>query len=461
MPVTATYPGVYIEEIPSGVHTITGVATSITAFVGRAERGPVNEPTSINSFADYERRFGGLSLLSTMSFAVRDFYLNGGSQAIIVRVDNGGTPSKITLPSTQSPASPSLILEAASPGGWGDNLKASVDFDTKDSANTKLFNLTIQEIDPATNAVRNSEKFINVSVDAADPRFVGNVLAQSSSLAAVQKTGGNFNVSTQRPDSTVALSGSPPEKVDTPISATPGGDGSALTKANFIGAGMRINKQGVFGLEKADLFNLLCIPPYTTSNDVDTDLLAQAVAYCHERRAMMIVDSKSTWTKKETAVKEFSDGTYPGITGPDRTYSALFFPRVKQPNPLRDDQVEEFASCGAVAGVFARTDASRGVWKAPAGQEAGLVGVPELSVPLTDNENGELNPLGVNCLRTFPLVGRVVWGARTLDGADRLASEWKYIPVRRMALFIEKASIAAQSGSCLSPMTNRCGRRFG
>lgn len=439
MPVTATYPGVYIEEIPSGVHTITGVATSITAFVGRAERGPVNEPTSINSFADYERRFGGLSLLSTMSYAVRDFYLNGGSQAIIVRVDNGGTPSTITLPSTQSPASPSLVLEAASPGGWGDNLKASVDYDTKDSTNTKLFNLTIQEMDPATNAVRNSEKFINVSVDAADPRFVGNVLAQSSSLAAVQKTGGNFNVSTQRPDATVALSGSPPEKVDTPISATPGGNGNPLTKASFIGAGMRTNKQGIFALENADLFNLLCIPPYTASNDVDTDLLAQSVAYCHERRAMMIVDSKSTWTKKDTAVKEFSDGTYPGITGPDRTYGALFFPRVRQPNPLRDDQVEEFASCGAVAGVFARTDASRGVWKAPAGQEAGLVGVPELSVPLTDNENGELNPLGVNCLRSFPIVGRVVWGSRTLDGADRLASEWKYIPVRRMALFIEES----------------------
>lgn len=439
MPATLTYPGVYIEEIPSGVHTITGVATSVTAFVGRAERGPVNEPTSINSFADYERRFGGLSLLSTMSYAVRDFYLNGGSQAIVVRVDNGGTPSTITLPSTQSPASPSLILEAASPGSWGDNLKASVDQDTKDPANTKLFNLTIQEIDPTTKAVRNSEKFINVSVDAADARFIGNVLGLSSTLVAVQKTGGNFKVSTQRPDSTVALTGSPPQKVDTPISATPGGDGNALTKANFIGAGMRTNKQGIFALEKADLFNLLCIPPYTASNDVDTDLLAQSVAYCHERRAMMIVDSKSTWTKKDTAVKEFSDGTYPGITGPDRTYSALFFPRVKQPNPLRDDQVEEFASCGAVAGVFARTDASRGVWKAPAGQEAGLVGVPELSVPLTDNENGELNPLGVNCLRSFPIVGRVVWGARTLDGADRLASEWKYIPVRRMALFIEES----------------------
>src|SRR5437588_219933 len=86
MPVQPTYPGVYIEEIPSGVHTITGVATSITAFIGRALRGPVNKATLIESYADYERIFGGLWLESMMSYAVRDFYLNGGSQAIIVRL---------------------------------------------------------------------------------------------------------------------------------------------------------------------------------------------------------------------------------------------------------------------------------------------------------------------------------------------------------------------------------------
>lgn len=95
--------------------------------------------------------------------------------------------------------------------------------------------------------------------------------------------------------------------------------------------------------------------------------------------------------------------------------------------------------CGAVAGVFARTDTQRGIWKAPAGLEAMLVGVPQLSVALNDAENGELNPLGINCLRTMPAAGRIIWGARTLQGDDRLASEWKYIPVRRTALFIEES----------------------
>jgi phage tail sheath protein FI len=106
---------------------------------------------------------------------------------------------------------------------------------------------------------------------------------------------------------------------------------------------------------------------------------------------------------------------------------------------LRENQIEDFVPCGAVAGVMARTDAQRGVWKAPAGQEATLIGVPQLSVSLTDAENGELNPLGVNCLRAFPIIGRVVWGARTLAGADQLGSEWKYIPVRRTALYIEES----------------------
>ncbi len=86
MPATLNYPGVYIEEIPSGLRTITGVAMSITAFLGRVTRGPTNESVTINSFSDFERQFGGLDVNYPMSYAVRDFYLNGGTQTIIVRL---------------------------------------------------------------------------------------------------------------------------------------------------------------------------------------------------------------------------------------------------------------------------------------------------------------------------------------------------------------------------------------
>jgi hypothetical protein len=126
MPVAISYPGVYIEEIPSGVRTIVGVATSITAFVGRALRGPVDKPMTINSYGDYERIFGGLWLKSPMSFAVRDFYLNGGSQAIIVRLFQDALPQIAKIDAN------GLILEAAYPGAWGNNLRARIDYDVSE-----------------------------------------------------------------------------------------------------------------------------------------------------------------------------------------------------------------------------------------------------------------------------------------------------------------------------------------
>jgi phage tail sheath protein FI len=453
MPATLTYPGVYVEEIPSGVHTITGVATSITAFIGRSERGQVDEAITINSFGDYERNFGGLSLLSPMSFAVRDFYLNGGSQAVIVRVHNGATAAQITLATESgSPPSPippgdNLLLDAASPGSWGARLVAMVDHDTKDKASANpdrsLFNLIVQEIDPNTNQVLNSERFLNVSVSALNSRFVARVLDQGSSLVRIAKdNSGVFLMPTGRPlETTTAASppNSPPGPgIQTPVKAVGGTDGSDVTQAQFDGGGFQANKRGLYALEKTDLFNLLCIPPFSFTNDVSTALVGAAASYCENRRAMLLVDPPSAWTTKKTAKDQFIDATT-DFVGTRSNYAAIFFPRLRESNPLHDNQIEDFAPCGAVAGVFARTDAQRGVWKAPAGQDATLIGVPQLSVSLTDDENGELNPLGVNCLRAFPVIGRVVWGARTLEGADQLASEWKYIPVRRTALYIEES----------------------
>jgi len=437
MPITPTYPGIYIEEVPSGVRTITGVATSITAFIGRALRGPVNEPTTINNFADYERRFGGLWVESTMSFAVRDFFRNGGGQAIIVRLHNGATAATMRLPTGAPDPNDELPLVVANVGSWGNNLSVSIDYDTKDLTDSDLFNLTISEKDGIT------EKIPNVSVDPNNARYLPGVLEQRSVLVRVQKDGaGSYIMPNTRPvKTTVAVSPlSPPlsPPMSPPASPSGGSDGLALTEAQYTGAGMEGAKEGLYALEKADLFNLLCIPSFTLTTDVSTTLVSDAAAYCKKRRAMLLVDPPNGWTSKDVAKTQFKD-TNTDYVGTRSNYAALFFPRLKQPNPLRDNQVEEFVPCGAVAGVFARTDAQRGVWKAPAGQEARLVGVPQLSVSLTDDENGELNQLGINCLRAFPVVGRLVWGTRTLDGADRLASEWKYISVRRTALFIEES----------------------
>lgn len=222
-------------------------------------------------------------------------------------------------------------------------------------------------------------------------------------------------------------------------------DGTFLSfNGNFAPVGAQAAKKGLYALEQADLFNILCIPPYTNpgpdsmSGDVEVSLVSEAAAYCEKRRAFYVIDPPSTWITKDVARAQFTNPI--DQVGTRSKNASMFFPRLRMENPFRDDRVEDFAPCGAVAGVMARTDSERGVWKAPAGLDAALRGVPELSVPLTDAENGELNPLGLNCLRTLPAAGRVVWGSRTLQGDDRLANtDWKYIPVRRTALFIEES----------------------
>ena len=156
---------------------------------------------------------------------------------------------------------------------------------------------------------------------------------------------------------------------------------------------------------------------------------------------MLIVDPPHAWGASAAQAAENASAGLNGLglSGIAARNAALYFPRVVQVDPERDRQLDVFVPCGMVAGVMARTDAQRGVWKAPAGLDAALNGIQGLQVNLTDADNGRLNPLGINCLRAFPVNGRVVWGARTLRGADQLADEYKYIPVRRLALFIEES----------------------
>jgi len=424
MPVNPTYPGVYIEELPSGVRTIIGVATSITAFVGRTPQGPVNTPVTINNFGDFERIFGGLSLDSTVSYTVRDFYRNGGATALVVRLVNGA--AKATFDLTDLAPTPLILLslEAASEGVWANTLSVELDAEVSQDVADRfglttadLFNLEIT--DTATGTV---EMHRNLTV-VESPRRIDRVLAQSSSLLRVSS------------DVTVLSAPPPPQTATVNI---PGSDGSDLTSDQITGVdASEVDKTGLYALEDADLFNILCIPPYTFGTDIEPSVWADAAAYAAKRRAILVVDPPSSWTTKTQAKDGLSSVTTP--VGSNKKNAAIFFPHLRMPNPLRDNQLENFVPCGAVAGVFARTDSTRGVWKAPAGLEAGLNGVPMLSVPLSDPENGELNPLGLNALRMRPAAGNVIWGARTLDGDDRLASEWKYIPVRRVALFIEES----------------------
>jgi len=484
MPVTVLYPGVYVEEISSGVRTITGVATSVTAFLGRARMGPVNEPVQINNYGDFERRYGGLAVDYPLSYAVRDFYLNGGSQALIVRLYREAAAQNDARSELQVD---DLELVANSPGKWGKRLRASIDVEVADEVRSRLglgpddvlFNLVIRLGQSVT------EKFLNLTV-TDNARRIDRVLKAESNL--VQWKTGSWPSPAPAMNKTRAATAAYRDMLDNPgdqakrdayenakhdlddaatraekelaaalltndpgqIStaqnklkqaedAMKGSDGRPLDQGTYEGS--NVDMTGIHALDKADIFNLLCIPPDTRDGDTPAAVYQAAMEYCRKRRAFLLVDSPADWSaNRETAAAAAKNGLADlGLTGEAARNAALYFPRVLEADPLRDGQTDTFAPCGIIAGVLARTDTARGVWKAPAGLDASMNGIQGLNVNLNDNENGMLNPLGINCLRTFPVYGRVVWGARTLRGADQLADEYKYISVRRTALYIEES----------------------
>lgn len=416
-------PGVFIEEVPNRVRTIKGVSTSITAFVGTARRGPISEPVKIRSYADFDRFFGGQSIDHPLSYAVRDFFLNGGSDAIIVRLVSGGRPARLELGGLQ--------LEASSPGEWGNQLHASIDCNGIASKNAAsyapydiedLFNLTIVEKEQGR--IVAIEIFQCVSLKDG-PRRVDLVLNQESSLARMKP---------------VLLACSQSKPADVAESAfTDGASGGTPSASDYVGS--EAQKSGMYALEKVDLFNLLCIPPHSPGGNTEASVYQQAMSYCAKRGAMLIVDSPVEWGAQiDSAVVEAAAGLPAlGLTGPDARNAALYFPRIVQADPLRDGRLFAFVACGAIAGLIARIDSARGVWKAPAGTEASINGIHSLQVDLSDAENADLNRLGINCLRSFPNAGHVSWGARTLAGSDQHADTYKFLPVRRMADFIEES----------------------
>lgn len=666
MPVQLSYPGVYIQELPSGVRTITGVATSVAAFAGSAPRGPINRPQHLYSFADYERRFGGLAVDSEMGYAVRQFFQNGGTEAHVVRIVKDSSIANKTLQN----ATPIDVLkiEALDEGSSGNGIEVQVDHLTinpgssfnitliraSDGRTERYDNLSMNSMDarfaldqvngvsqlvklsrlvgqsaldglaagtsrsasladvttlldanhnefrvsvnnlppvrvlialpadiaggtptqrldslcgaiqaqvraqansqlayqnftcgrPATtqtilmtsgvggefSSVRvlsgqksNASAVLSlgseaggVEVDAVgairpmpvpDPATLtsdtfgandldalpdathtglrisldgntdvidigdavavgGNLAAKLSDIAAriqaavrARKPGDpayrNFTcvvaggtlvlaTGTQGATSSIAVSASPLNSIASqlhllagslttqPVNVTlQGGSETAYAAADIYAAFIadRDTRKGLYALEAVDLFNILCLPGIT-----DPGVLADAAAYCEERRAFFVIDSPPTAVDPQTMVAAVS-----GTALPKSDHAAVYYPWIYIADPLKNGKLRLSAPCGTVAGLYARTDGDRGVWKAPAGTEASLIGVQALSYQLNDRENGSLNPLGVNCLRNFPVYGAVSWGARTLRGNDQMTSEYKYVPVRRLALFLEES----------------------
>jgi phage tail sheath protein FI len=549
-----TYPGVYIEEVPNAVHTITGVATSIAAFVGWAPQGSTTQAVLVQSFMDYQREFGGLDARSLLGYSVSQFFNNGGQQAYIVRLAQpaittgtatstdgavvitvtggdvvvtsknpgafagsygvqvsgssgtafnlavvyapGGTGLVIletfagvsvtalgTITSkyvnvtttgtpTVAPANGTYLLTggtdgngvnvpgaaaasatinvpgsttvgftftAHNPGVWGNLLAIGATPQAGDPTNTR-FSVNVVALN-ASGTLSVLETFNNVSVNPTDPSYVVTVLNSDSnyvSVAAVGTPASALNSPFPPSGSATAPFNSPPflkggyDGVVLDPTQDNSNGGLFMTALNAAGTGTG----GVHLLDRVDIFNLLCVP-----GETEAVTIANLQKYCHDNRAFYIVDCPKLATAAGLAASGPAGNDTGSITGQYSINSAYYFPWVQAPDPLIGNRLNYFPPCGFVAGIYASTDASRGVWKAPAGIDASLTGVSGLQYILTDLENGSLNTQAINCLRQFNVYGDVVWGSRTLQGNDQAGSQWKYVPIRRLALFLESSLV--------------------
>jgi uncharacterized protein len=395
-------------------HAIDGVATGITAFVGRTLKGPVAQPLTVRSFSEFQHHFGGLWQPSTVAYAVEQFFENGGREARIVRLVNGARPPTLTLPAAGSV----LTLIAVNPGSR-EYLRASVDYDGLTAAESDRFNLVVQRVRTAgSELVEDQEIYRRVSVVVDSSRCVTNVLLQST-LVRVHGA-----VPAQRPDRSAGGPGG--VAVGYSLSNPDGDDGAPLTDYDVIGA--RAARTGLFALDGAPRFNLLCIPPLGRDHDVGMSTLLVAARLCREHCALLIVDPPAAWSSARAALEALRGW-------PFRSDCALmYYPRIHAFDRLRG-RIETFASCGAAAGLIARADDSRPLWEAAEPEEAALRPGLRPAVAVSDAERVRLAQAGVNTLLAVR-GARAGVSARTLAAGGGAASEWRYLPARRLALYI-------------------------
>jgi uncharacterized protein len=441
MPQTLTYPGVYIEELPSGVHTITGVATSIAAFIGWANQGPTNKAVLVESWSDFQTQFGGLSnttgLPNYLGYSVNQFFGNGGQQAYIVRIawTDSATASAVGVLGIWK-------LYANNPGAWGNYVWVNIPFV---SPKGRFGIQVLYSANGIPAQAKIVENFVNLSTDPTDPQYVVRIINNDSQYISF--------VNPQNPTQPLAPFSGTIEL--TPSLASPpswppgvelhgGKDGTTLIPGDgkfeiALGPDASPTSTNDFGLrllDRVDIFNLLCVP-----GETDAPTISILQEYCTNMRALYIVDCPQTVTTAglTNAGPVGTNDTGGLLTGQYSPNSAYYYPWVQAPDPLAGNRPTLFPPCGFVAGIYAGTDASRGVWKAPAGIDASLTGVSGLQYNLTDLENGDRNIQAINCLRQFKVYGDVVWGARTLQGNDHAGSQWKYVPIRRLALYLESS----------------------
>jgi phage tail sheath protein FI len=405
--------GVQLAQQSRTEHAIARVPTGVVAFIGRTLKGPVNHPLTVTSFVEFQQQFGGLWQPATLSYAVEQFFENGGREARIVRVVNGARPPSLTLPAGAGV----LRLLALNPGSR-EYLRASVDYDGLTPADHERFNLVVQRVRTAgSELVEDQEIYRRVSITPSAGRFIGDVLLESRLV----RVGGC--VPAQRPERSAGGPGG--VAVGYTLSNPDGDDGAPLTDYDIIGASAA--HTGVFALE-GTRFNLLCIPPLTRERDVGLSTLLVAARFCRDHHALLVVDPPAAWGSPRQALDALR-------RWPFRSDSAImYFPRVHAFDRLRG-RVEVFGSCGAAAGMIARSDETWPVWAAAESEEAILRPGLRPAAAVNEAERVRLAQAGINTLVSVR-GARTAVSPRTLAAGGSGAADWKYLSARRLALFV-------------------------
>jgi uncharacterized protein len=423
-------PGVYVEEIELGPRPIEGVGTSTAGFLGATLRGP-EEVRLVTGFEEFKRLYGGYMQVdeSNLPFAVDGFFKNGGQRCFIARITPAGT-----LPTTGDLAG-ILQIVAIGPGTWGNRIAIKIEPASLQlvgvPANQQRFKLIVMYwdtrppdplVDPTdaaevTNPNRREptiqEVYDNLSPDTASIDYYETVVNGSSSLIRVTRLAANTPADL-----------SPPVYLETLGAAGTGNPGDVLAIGDYTGRALpplpdgTINKTGIQGFEQVDEIAIVVAPDYHETATLDTEI----ITHCTQMRDRFAIFHSRPGIDTLATISNIRPPQ-------DTTYAAFYFPWIKVFNPLIN-QDSRIPPSGHIAGIYAKTDVERGVFKAPANEV--VVGARSVEFQVTKREQDLLNPKGVNCIRVFPARGIRVWGARTAS----TNTLWKYINVRRYFLYV-------------------------
>jgi len=420
-------PGVYMEEVSSGSRPIEGVGTAVAGFVGFAEKGPVNEPTLVTNWSQFTQTFGDFIEGSYLAHAVYGYFLNGGGVAYVVRIGGSVVESQAMaeLPAGADPRKSALVVRALTPGRAGDSL--SVEVTEASEPGEDSFKLVVRQ-----DGVE-KETYDNVSVKKG-PHSVFTAVKQASKLIVLEEVKSGSVVHVPGKGTRVALSGG-----DSPSPVAP-----EVSAHDYVGDSL--DRTGFAGLEAVDEITMLCVPDLMAayqSGQLDEDgvkaVQLAMIAHCELMAdRVAIIDAPPGMNAQQ--VKTWRTDT----AGYDSKYAALYWPWVRVMDPVAGKPALVPPS-GHMAGVWARSDASRGVHKAPANEV--VRGAISLELAITKGEQDQLNPVSVNCIRAFPGQGIRVWGARTLSSDP----EWRYLNVRRLFNFVEESILQGTNWVVFEP----------